>query len=88
MATFLEQAQWARNIDQRVQQRVEQGGDEALIQHMDELMEDYYRLLNQASHEQLNDLALRYPYFWHFSKVLECLAEAIEDGEISVPSVH
>ena len=88
MATSLEQAQWARNIDEQVQQRVEQGGDVVLIQHMGELMGDYNRLVNQASQEQLNDLALRYPYFWHFSKVLELLAEAFENDDISVPSVH
>ncbi len=51
-------------------------------------MGDYDRLLNHASQEQLDDLAGRYPHFLHFVKVLECLAETLEAGDIILPSVQ
>ena len=83
-----EQTQIVRKINRQVRKRIMEGGNEMLLTNMEDLMLEFHRLMQSASEQQMQDFSTRYPYFFHFAKVLECLAEGIECGDIPVPKVH
>ena len=61
------------------------GGDEELLMTMADHMATYKQIMNSTTEEELNDLCHRYEGFYRFSRLLEMLAQGIDDGSISAP---
>jgi hypothetical protein len=76
----------AKRIDRHVKQVVAAGGDEeALLLSMAEHMGTFKELMDTSSAAEMDDLCERFPSFYRFGKLLETVAQGIQDGRIRVP---
>jgi hypothetical protein len=80
------QRELASQIDRFVRTTPQQGGgDEALLVRAFDYMPAFKQLVDMTSHAQLLELCTIYPGFFRFAKLLEQLAQGIQDGKIDVP---
>jgi len=61
------------------------GGDEAILTNMLPYMHLFKRILDTGGPREMDRLCAEYPGFYHFAKLLENLAGAIQRGDIQVP---
>ncbi len=86
MALTKQQKYLAGKIEKHVNKIISRGGgDEELLMSMADHMETYQRIMESTSQEELDELCHRYKGFYCFSKLLEAMAQGIQDGDISVP---
>lgn len=85
MALNAEHLRIAALIDARVRQLELAGCDDlSILAEMSSLMPDFKFLLDSAGQHGMNELCARFGAFFHFAKILETLAAAIQSGEIKV----
>lgn len=83
------QIQLAQTIDQWVKAIERQGGGDAeLLQGAHMHMPTFKQLLDTASQEQMDSLCKNYPGLYRFAKLLEALAQGIQDGTVKVPPAN
>ena len=81
-----QQLSLARTIDQHVKQVIADGGDdERLLVSMYDYMGSFKQLMDMSTEEEMQLLCARYSGFYRFSKLLEAIAQGIENGSIRVP---
>lgn len=85
-----EQIQLAEMIDRWVQEIVrssssETEADERLLETMYDYMAPFKQLMDNCSPLEMSILVNKYDGFYRFSTLLERLAQAIQDGTITVP---
>ena len=65
------------------------GGDiELLAASFPEQTMTFKELLDSTTHAQMDALCEIYPGFYRFAKLMENIAQGIQDGTIEVPRVH
>jgi len=80
-----EQLKLASKIDDYVRELQENGKNEVEIYiEMADKMLDFKRLLKISSYDEMNGLCARFDGFYHYSKIIENIAEGIKSGEIKV----
>jgi hypothetical protein len=79
----------AKTIDAFVK-TIEQhgGGDAELLQQSYSYMPTLKELLDTTTHDQMDSLCETYQGFYRFAKLIELLAQGIQDGTIKVPPVN
>jgi hypothetical protein len=79
--------QHAQTIDDFVNTIAQQGGGdiELLAASFPEQTTTFKELLDTTTHEQMDALCERYPGFYRFAKLLETVAQGIQDGTLEVP---
>jgi hypothetical protein len=79
--------QQAQTIDGFVNTIEQQGGGdiELLAAGFPEQTTTFKELLDTTTHEQMDALCERYPGFYRFAKLLETVAQGIQDGTLDVP---
>ena len=84
------QKQLAQGIDAFVKTIEKQGGSdtELLAASFPEQTTRLKKLMDATTHEQMDALCELYPGFYRFAKLLENIAQGIQDGTIEVPTVH
>ncbi len=81
-----QQIQLALSIDSFVHATERRsGGDEELLARAFDYMPIFKQLLDTTTHEQMDQLCTTYSGFYRFAKLLEQLAQGIQDGTITVP---
>ena len=82
--------QLAKGIDDFVKTIEQQGGSdtELLAASFPEQTTRFKKLMDSTTHEQMDALCELYPGFYRFAKLLETLAQGIQDGTIEVPTVN
>ncbi|MBA2650248.1 MAG: hypothetical protein H0U75_11795 [Legionella sp.] len=70
------------NIDNYANKILSQGGDEALLRSMHDIMGDLKLILDTANHDELDVLCGEYPGFYRCMKWLENLASGIANGTL------
>ena len=81
--------QLAETIDKWVKTIEKQGGgDTEILQNGFSRMATFKELMDTTTHEQMDNLCETYPGFYRFAKLIENLAQGIQDGTISVPTVN
>ena len=64
----------------------EGGGDiELLAASFPEQTTIFKEIMDTTTHEQMEALCEKYPGFYRFAKLLEAIAQGIQDGTIEVP---
>jgi hypothetical protein len=77
--------QLAQTIDQWVKAIERQGGgDAALLRQVHMHMPTFKQLLDTTTQEQMDSLCTTYPGLYRFAKLLEALAQGIQDGTVKV----
>jgi hypothetical protein len=86
MSLTPQQKHLAQTIDQWVK-TIEQagGGETELLAKAFLHMGTFKQLLDASTPEQMNSLCGLYPGFYRFARLLEKLAQGIQDGTIRVP---
>lgn len=80
------QARTAARIDAAMQPLLRGAADDiTILATMDNHMADFKTLLDTAKPDVMDELCKRYPGFYHYAKVLENIAGAIQSGTITVP---
>ena len=83
MALSGKQIKLARRIDKHVKKVIAGGGDdESLLLPMADYMGTFKRVMDSSTEDELCD---RFSGFYRFGKLLEAVAQGIEDGRIRVP---
>jgi hypothetical protein len=79
--------QLAKIIDDFVKASEQQGGGdiELLAASFPEQTTTFKELLDTTTHEQMEALCELYPGFYRFAKLLESIAQGIQDGTLEVP---
>jgi hypothetical protein len=72
-------------IDNHANKMVFEGGDEALLRSMHNIMGDLKQIIETADHSELDAFCERYPGFHRCMKFLESLASGLADGSLPVP---
>ncbi len=72
-------------IDNHANKMLSEGGDEALLRSMHDIMGDLKHIIGMASHSELDALCEHYPGFYRCMKFLEALASGIADGSVPIP---
>ena len=76
----------ARKIDERFKKVIAEGGnDEMLLLGMSDFMDTFKRIMDSSTPDEMNQLCERFSGFYRFGKLLEALAQGIQDGRIRVP---
>ncbi len=76
----------ARKIDERFKKVIAEGGDdEMLLLGMSDYMDTFKRIMDSSTPDEMNQLCERFSGFYRFGKLLEALAQGIQDGRIRVP---
>jgi len=70
------------NIDNYANKILSQGGDEALLRSMHDIMGDLKLIMDTARHDELDVLCDEYPGFYRCMKWLENLASGLANGTI------
>jgi hypothetical protein len=79
-----QQTRLAVMIDTQVTQVLAEGGDEALLLSLADLMDSFKQLLETCTSEDINALCDRYAGLYRLATLLERLAAGIADGSIPV----
>jgi hypothetical protein len=84
------QKRLAQTIDTFVKTIEEQGGSdtELLAASFPEQTTRFKKLMDATTHEQMDALCEMYPGFYRFAKLLETIAQGLQDGTIKPPSVN
>ena len=79
--------QHAQTIDDFVKTIEQQGGGdiELLAAAFPEQTTTFKELLDTTTHEQMDALCELYPGFYRFAKLVEAIAQSIQDGTLDVP---
>jgi hypothetical protein len=85
MPYIAQQTQLAVRIDTYVTQVLAEGGDEALLRSLADLLDPFRQLLELCTSAEINALCDRYKGLYHFATLLERLAAGLADGSIPVP---
>jgi hypothetical protein len=89
MSLTPQQKQLAETIEHFVQTIESQGGgDEEIVTQAFDYMATCKKLLDTTTHEQMDQLCETYPGLYRFAKLMEHIAQGIQDGTIRVPKVH
>jgi hypothetical protein len=89
MALRDNQKRLARRIDKYVSRILAQGGgDEKILQNMYDHMGTFKKLLDTSTPAEMNELCQRYEGFYRFAKLLEIMAQGIQDGVVEVPDIE
>lgn len=84
-----EQRQLAMLIDAHVNQYPDtELGDEQLLRTTYDYMDAFKRVMDSSSRVQMDYLYQQYAGFYRFAKLLEAIAEGIDEGAIDVPKDH
>ena len=84
-----EQRQLAMLIDAHVNQYPDtELGDEQLLRTIYDYMDAYKRVMDGSTRAQMDYLYQQYDGFYRFAKLLEAIAQGIDDGVIDVPKDH
>lgn len=76
-----EQLQIASGIDAKTKELVDRGCDDAtILGEMADYMPGFKRLMDASPHGSLDELCVRFPWFYRYAKVLERVAAAIQSG--------
>jgi len=88
MSLTKKQKQLAETIASFIQTIERQGGgDEEIVVQAFDYMATFKQLLDTTTHEQMDQLCETYPGLYRFAKLMEQLAQAIQDGTIRVPPI-
>ena len=75
-----------KRIDQFVKNIYDKGGgDEDLLMNMQPYMDDFKKVMDNSSSEEMDAFYEKYDGFYGFAKLLQDLAGAIQEGHIDVP---
>ena len=86
MALSHEQINLARKIDEHVKTVIAAGGDdETLLLSMADYMGTFKQVMDSSTPDEMNQLCDRFSGFYRFGKLLEAMAQGIQDGTIRVP---
>ena len=86
MALSKKQIKLARKIDERFKKVIAEGGDdEMLLLGMADFMGEFKQVMDSSTPDEMNQLCERFSGFYRFGKLLEALAQGIQDGRIRVP---
>jgi len=86
MALTDQQINLTKRIDQHVEHVIRDGGaDEELLLSMGDYMGTFKQVMDMSTHEEMQLLGEQYPGFYRFAKLLEAMAEGIQNGSIRVP---
>ena len=86
MALSDTQVKLAKKIDQHVNKVIAGGGDdETLLVSMGDYMGTFKEVMDSSTTDEMNELSERYDGFYRFGKLLEAVAQGIQDGTIRVP---
>ena len=85
MPFIAQQTRLAVRIDTQVTQVLAEGGDEALLRSLADLLDTFKQLLESCTSAEINALCDRYMGLYHVATLLERLAAGIADGSIPVP---
>ena len=80
-----QQTRLAVRIDTHVMQVLAEGGDEALLLSLADLLDIFKQLLETCTSAEINALCDRYAGVYRLAALLERLATGIADGSISMP---
>ena len=80
------QIKLAKRIDQHVKKVIAEGGDdETLLVSMHDYMGTFKQVMDSSSKDEMDELCERFSGFYRFGKLLEAVAQGIENGSIRVP---
>lgn len=65
-----------------------EGGNTRLLPTIYDYMEAFKMVMESTTQVQLDFLSVQYPGFHRFAKLLELVAEGIQNGTIEVPKDH
>jgi hypothetical protein len=86
MALSDKQIKLAKRIDDHAKKVFAAGGDEeALLLGMSDFMSTFKQIMDSSSPDEMNQLCERFDGFYRFGKLLEAIAQGIQDGRIQVP---
>ena len=86
MALTDKQLGLARQIEEHVTKVVSDGGDdETLLLSMADHMGTFKQLIDTTNKGEMDELCERFSGFYRFARLLESLAQGIQDGSIDVP---
>ena len=84
------QKRLAQTIDAFVKTIEKQGGSdtELLAASFPEQTTRFKKLMDSTTNNQMDALCEMYPGFYRFAKLLETIAQGLQDGTIKAPSVN
>ena len=86
MALSDKQIKLAKRIDDHAKKVFATGGDEeALLLGMSDFMPTFKQVMDSSTPNEMNQLCERFDGFYRFGKLLEAIAQGIQDGRIQVP---
>jgi len=86
MALSEKQIKLAKRIDEHVKKIIADGGDdEALMVSMSDHMGMFKQVMDSSTKNEMDELSDRFSGFYRFGKLLETVAQGIQDGRIRVP---
>ncbi len=86
MALSKKQIKLARRIDEQVKKVIAGGGDdESLLLSMSDYMGTFKQVMDSSTKDEMDEPCDRFSGFYRFGKLLEAVAQGIEDGSIRVP---
>jgi hypothetical protein len=81
-----QQVRLASLIDTQVQNIIANGdSDEDILRSMSDYMDTFKQLMDSSTPDEMKHLCDRFSGFYRFGKLLEALAQGIQDGRIQVP---
>ena len=85
MALTEKQIRLASTIDQHVKQVIAGGGDdESLLLSMADYMDTFKGVMDSSTKDEMDELCDRFCGFYRYGKLLEAVAQGIENGMIRV----
>jgi hypothetical protein len=86
MTVAAEQLQIASSIDAKVQELANAGCDNTtILGEMFDHMPGFKRLMETSQRSEMDELCRRFPWFYHYAKILEGLAKGLQSGTIKIP---
>ena len=85
MTPTRQQVEIARRLNERVKFIRANGGDEALLLGLHDLMPPFKTILDTAQAGQMDELCRHFSDFHYLGQMLERMAIAIASGQIEVP---
>ena len=86
MALSDKQVKLAKRVDEHVKKIIAAGGDdETLLVSMADYMGTFKEVMDSSTKDEMDELCERYSGFYRFGKLLEAVAQGIQDGSIRAP---
>ena len=81
MTITTKQLRTARRLDDKVRALEEGGADDvAIFRDMADLMPDFKHLMDTAGQAGMDELCARFPGLYHYARILENVARALQAG--------